>query len=106
MRRTAQILTMRQSLRPRLGLSYLFIAHDLAIVRNVAHHVAVMFGGQVVELGHAAQVYSSPDHPYPRNLLDAVPVPDQAQQGARLGPTPAEPQFHGHEGHVAPCVSG
>lgn len=54
---------MRQSLRPRLGLSYLFIAHDQAIVRNVAHHVAVMFGGQVVELGHAAQVYSSPDHP-------------------------------------------
>ncbi len=102
----AQIVTLLQSLQDRLGLSYLFIAHDLAIVRHVAHRVAVMFGGQVVELGDASQVYDSPAHPYTRTLLDAVPVPDPARQRAKLAAAPVEPQFHAREGQPGPCVFG
>ncbi len=105
-RTQAQVVALLQSLQDKLGLSYLFIAHDLAIVRQVAHRVAVMFGGQVVELGSSEQVYNSPAHPYTRDLLDAVPVPDPALQRSRLALVPPEPQFHGREGASGPCVFG
>ena len=105
-RTQAQIVALLQSLQDKLHLSYLFIAHDLAIVRHVAHRVAVMFSGHVVELGDANQVYDSPAHPYTRALLDAVPVPDPAQQRKKLAMAPVEPQFHGRGGQVGPCVFG
>ena len=105
-RTQAQVVALLQSLQDKLGLSYLFIAHDLAIVRHVAHRVAVMFSGQVVELGDAAQVYENPAHPYTRTLLDAVPVPDPARQRKKLALIPPEPQFHGREGQSGPCVYG
>ena len=105
-RTQAQIVALLQSLQDKLHLSYLFIAHDLAIVRHVAHRVAVMFSGQVVELGDANQVYDNPAHPYTRALLDAVPVPDPAQQRKKLAMAPVEPQFHGREGQAGPCVFG
>lgn len=92
-RTQAQIVALLQSLQERLGLSYLFIAHDLAIVRDVAHDVAVMFGGRVLEQGSVAQVYDSPAHPYTQILLDAVPVPDPALQRARLRATRPEQLF-------------
>ena len=105
-RTQAQIVTLLQSLQEKLGLSYLFIAHDLAIVCHVAHRVAVMFGGQLVELGDAAQVYDSPVHPYTRALLDAVPIPDPALQRQKLAVAPPEPQFHRHAEPARPCVFG
>ena len=105
-RTQAQIVALLQSLQEKLGLSYLFIAHDLAIVRHVAHRVAVMFSGQVVELGEATQVYDSPAHPYTRALLEAVPIPDPAQQRKKLALVPPDPQFHGREGQGGPCVFG
>ena len=92
-RTQAQIVDLLQGLQQRLGLSYLFIAHDLAIVREVAHRVAVMYGGCIVELGDATQVYDTPAHPYTRNLLDAVPIPDPARQRAKLSAAIAEPDF-------------
>ncbi len=105
-RTQAQIVTLLQSLQEKLGLSYLFIAHDLAIVRHVAHRVAVMFSGQVVELGEAAQVYEQPTHPYTRTLLEAVPIPDPQRQRQKLAHIPPEPQFHGRTGQAGPCVFG
>ncbi|WP_439495618.1 ABC transporter ATP-binding protein [Bosea sp. (in: a-proteobacteria)] len=92
-RTQAQIVDLLRSLQDRLGLSYLFIAHDLAIVREVAHKVAVMFQGRIVEMGSAAQVYDTPAHPYTRMLLDAVPVPDPKLQRERLRLIAPEPHF-------------
>src|SRR3712207_1205990 len=63
-------------LRERLGLSYVFIAHDLAVVRQLADRVAVMYLGKIVESGAADDVYTSPQHPYTQALLSAVPIPD------------------------------
>ena len=105
-RTQAQIVALLQSLQEKIGLSYLFIAHDLAIVRHVAHRVAVMFGGQIVELGDAAQVYDNPAHPYTRALLDAVPIPDPTLQRQKLAHAPPEPQFHHHAQPARPCAFG
>ena len=105
-RTQAQIVELLHRLQQKLGLSYLFIAHDLAIVRAVAHRVAVMYGGRIVELGDAAQVYRSPAHPYTMNLLDSVPLPDPARQRARLAEAADEPNFRGDSARRGPCVCG
>lgn len=104
-RTQAQIVALLRDLQDKLGISYLFIAHDLAVVRDVAHKVAVMFGGQVVEMGDASQVYDTPAHPYTRMLLDAVPVPDPAVQRRKLAQPPVEPRF-ADLGPAGPCRFG
>ncbi|MFZ4720729.1 MAG: ABC transporter ATP-binding protein [Ilumatobacteraceae bacterium] len=79
----AEIVRLLLELRERLGLSYLFIAHDLAVVRQLADRVAVMYLGRVVETGPAEQVYGDPQHPYTQALLSAVPIPDPAVEHVR-----------------------
>jgi peptide/nickel transport system ATP-binding protein/oligopeptide transport system ATP-binding protein len=72
----AQIITLLQRLQNQLGLAYLFISHDLSVIRHISHHVAVMYQGKIVEAGDRASVYGSPTHAYTKALLAAVPVPD------------------------------
>lgn len=79
----AQVLNLLVTLQEDFGLSYLFIAHDLDVVRHVSHRIAVLYGGQVMEYGEGSWVYGSPKHPYTQALLDAAPVPDPQEQAAR-----------------------
>ncbi|APZ52905.1 ABC transporter ATP-binding protein [Salipiger abyssi] len=72
----AQIVNLFQDLQDKLGLAYLFIAHDLSMVRYLCQRVAVMLRGRIVELAPTEQIFSDPRHPYTRSLLAAIPVPD------------------------------
>src|SRR5581483_9874231 len=74
----AQIINLLEDLREKLSLTYLFIAHDLSVVRHLCQRVAVMYLGRVVELASCDEVFERPQHPYTKALLAAVPVPDPA----------------------------
>lgn len=80
----AQIVNLLKDLQEELGLAYLFVAHDLHIVRYLSRRIAVMYLGRVVELAPSEAVYASPKHPYTRALLSAVPSPDPTKKRVRL----------------------
>jgi oligopeptide/dipeptide ABC transporter ATP-binding protein len=79
----AQVVNLLESLKKRLCIAYLFIAHDLAVVRHISDRVAVMYLGGIVELTTSTELYENPRHPYTRALLSAVPVPDSTVEKAR-----------------------
>lgn len=79
----AQIIRLLEDLRAEFGLTYLFIGHDLSVVRHICHRVAVMYLGKIVEIGDTDAIFSDPKHPYTRALLDAVPVPDPDVEAKR-----------------------
>ncbi|WP_432347156.1 ABC transporter ATP-binding protein [Shinella yambaruensis] len=85
----AQVLNLMLDLQSSLGLSYLFISHDMATVERVSHRIAVMYLGEIVEIGPRAAIIENPQHAYTRKLLSAVPLPDPARRGTRP-PLPAE----------------
>ncbi|WP_372838068.1 ABC transporter ATP-binding protein [Phaeovulum sp.] len=72
----ARVLDLLRALKQEFGIAYLFISHDMAVVENIADRVAVMYLGQIVEMGSRAQIFGNPQHPYTRRLIEAVPVPD------------------------------
>jgi peptide/nickel transport system ATP-binding protein/oligopeptide transport system ATP-binding protein len=92
----SQILNLLKDLQQRLGLAYIFISHDLAVVKHIAARVAVMYLGRIVESGEAKQIFAEPRHPYTQALLSAAPVPSTAGRRARRilpgdPPSPLDP---------------
>ncbi|HXW53738.1 MAG TPA: dipeptide ABC transporter ATP-binding protein [Myxococcota bacterium] len=107
----AQIINLMQDLQYSLGLTYLFIAHDLHVVRHISSRIAVMYLGNIVEIGDAATIYFAPKHPYSQALLSAVPLPDPKRKSRRIllrgeVPSPINPpsgcKFHPRCPHVMP----
>ncbi|WP_127902495.1 ABC transporter ATP-binding protein [Solirhodobacter olei] len=72
----ARVLDLLKELQAEFGISYMFISHDMAVVENISDRIAVMYLGQIVEMGRCSQIFSNPRHPYTRRLIEAVPVPD------------------------------
>jgi oligopeptide transport system ATP-binding protein len=94
----AQVMNLLEQLQDEFGLSYLFIAHDLSVVRHLSDRVAVMYLGRIAEIGTDVAIYEHPTHPYTQALLSAVPVPDPTMRGRRDVirlegdvPSPADP---------------
>ena len=92
----AQILNLLKDLQKDFGLTYLFISHDLSVVRHMSDRIAVMYLGKIVELAKNSEIYERPMHPYTRALISAVPVPDPSRKRERKIlnsdiPTPLNP---------------
>ncbi|GFE51276.1 ABC transporter ATP-binding protein [Roseobacter cerasinus] len=96
----AQVLNLMMELQSELGLSFLFISHDMAVVERVSHHVGVMYLGRIVEMGPRARVFENPQHPYTQALMKAVPIADPRQRKSERDlnfkpiPSPIHPADH------------
>jgi ABC-type oligopeptide transport system ATPase subunit len=86
----AQVINLLMDLQRQLGLTYLFIAHDLRLVERICDRVAVMYRGRIVEMGETASIFAEPTHPYTKVLLSAVPVPEPDRRRSRLVLPPAD----------------
>jgi len=88
----AQVVNLLQDLQRRLNLTYIFIAHDLAVVRHISHRIGIMYAGKLVEVADGESVYRTPLHPYTEALLSSVPIPDpKIERGRVVKLIPGEP---------------
>jgi len=110
----SQILNLMVTLQREMGLTYLFISHDLAVVKHVSDRIAVMYLGKIVEYAKARDLYETPYHPYTRALLSAIPLPDPLARKQRIilegeVPSPENPppgcRFHTRCSHVMDICS-
>ena len=93
----AQVINLMMDLQAEMGLAYLFISHDIAVVERVSHRVAVMYLGEIVEIGPRAAIIENPQHPYTKRLLAAVPVPEAGRRALRRGLSTTEVPSPIHE---------
>jgi peptide/nickel transport system ATP-binding protein len=102
----AQVINLMMDLQDQLDIAYLFISHDMAVVERISHRVAVMYRGEIVEIGARNRIFSDPQHPYTKQLLAAVPVPDPARRAERRRRLVAEMRDPYHPvGYVPPVRS-
>ncbi len=95
----AQVINLMMDLQAEMGLAYLFISHDIAVVERVSHRVAVMYLGEIVEIGPRAAIIENPQHPYTKRLMAAVPVPEAGRRTLRRGLSTTEVPSPVHEPH-------
>ena len=93
----AQVINLMMDLQAEMGLAYLFISHDIAVVERVSHRVAVMYLGEIVEIGPRAAIMENPQHPYTKRLIAAVPVPEAGRRKLRRGLSTTEIPSPVHE---------
>jgi len=105
----AQIINLLMDLQKRLGVAFLFISHDMAVVERISHRIAVMYLGQIVEIGSRRDIFENPQHPYTRRLLSAVPVADPKMRNRNraliTGEIPSPTRRVGDEPTVAPLTA-
>ena len=104
----AQVVNLMMQLQEEMGLSFLFISHDMGVVERISHRVAVMYLGQIVEMGPRRAVFTNPRHPYTQKLLSAVPIADPEKRNLlgliNLTDLPSPVRAVGDEPHVDPLV--
>jgi peptide/nickel transport system ATP-binding protein len=98
----AQVINLMMDLQADMGLAYLFISHDIAVVERVSHRVAVMYLGEIVEIGPRAAVMENPQHPYTKRLMAAVPVPEAGRRRLRRGLSTTEIPSPVHQADYVP----
>jgi peptide/nickel transport system ATP-binding protein len=87
----ARVVNLMMRLQAEMGLAFLFISHDIAVVERISHRIAVMFMGEIVEIGPRAAIIENPQHPYTRKLIAAAPTADPARRAFRRGVSNEEP---------------